>query len=69
MLQMVEEFYRAGRIKNVSIVLNDIFRSGPGYGYGYNYGYGYGYTYTRNNGYYEENPAKVNSQDVLKKHK
>ncbi|MFM7430386.1 MAG: polysaccharide biosynthesis tyrosine autokinase, partial [Flammeovirgaceae bacterium] len=38
----IHEYNTSGRIKNVSIVLNDIFKSGLGYGYGYSYGYGYG---------------------------
>jgi capsular exopolysaccharide synthesis family protein len=43
LLKTAEDFYAAGKIKNISIVLNDIHRSGPGYGYGYAYSYGYGY--------------------------
>ncbi len=46
MLQSVNDQYRSGRLKNISIVLNDIYKSGPGYGYGYGYGYG-----TKKNGY------------------
>lgn len=44
LLKTVEDFYKSGRLKNISLVLNDIYRTGPGYGYGYNYGYGYGYS-------------------------
>jgi capsular exopolysaccharide synthesis family protein len=61
LLRTVDDFYRSGKIQRISIVLNDIYRSGPGYGYGYNYGYGYGYGYNYNygsdrslGGYYEE---------------
>lgn len=58
----IDEYYRSGKIKNMSIILNDIYKSGLGYGYGqgyaYQYGYGYGYGYgsrkKRGNGYYEE---------------
>lgn len=58
-LAAIDDFYVNRRITSVSIVLNDIYKSGPGYGYGYNYGYdyGYGYGYGRkklNGGYYEE---------------
>jgi len=45
LLRTADDFYISGKFKNMSIVLNDIYRSGPGYGYGYNYGYGYGYGY------------------------
>jgi capsular exopolysaccharide synthesis family protein len=61
-LRSVDDFYRIGRIKDVSIVLNDIYKSGPGYGFGTGYGYGYGYSYrfasqkSKNGyGYYTEN--------------
>lgn len=55
-LKNVDEYYSNGRLKNVSILLNDIIKSGPGYGYGYGYGNGYGYGYgygygRRKNGY------------------
>lgn len=43
LLKTAEDFFASGKLKNISIVLNDIYKSGPGYGYGYNYGYGYGY--------------------------
>lgn len=55
LLKTVDDFYVTGKLKNVSLVLNDIYRSGPGYGYGYGYTYGYGYGYShKNNGYYSE---------------
>jgi capsular exopolysaccharide synthesis family protein len=58
-LRSLEDYYQSGRLKNISVVLNDIYRSGPGYGYGYGYtyGYGYGYGYGRKkngHGYYAE---------------
>ena len=53
MLKPVDDYYRSGRLKNVSVLLNDIYRSGPGYGYGYGYSYGYGYT-KNGYGYYSE---------------
>jgi capsular exopolysaccharide synthesis family protein len=55
----LEEHYSSGRLKNISILFNDIRKSGLGYGYGIN-GYGYGYSYPYGNksngyakGYYE----------------
>jgi capsular exopolysaccharide synthesis family protein len=39
LLRTAEDFYSEGKLKNISIVLNDIYRSGPGYGYGYGYGF------------------------------
>ncbi|MBT1704888.1 GumC family protein [Chryseosolibacter indicus] len=45
LLRTAEDFYRSGKLKNISLVLNDIYKSGPGYGYGYGYSYSYGYSY------------------------
>lgn len=63
-VRSIDEFYRSGKLKNMSIMLNDIYKSGLGYGYGqgymYNYGYSYGYGYgygsrkKNDQGYYEE---------------
>jgi hypothetical protein len=58
-LKSVNEFYHSGRLKNISIVLNDIYKSGMGYGYGSGYAYGYGYSYSYGSkkngyGYYDE---------------
>jgi len=40
MLSYAQEMYSEGRLKNMSIVLNDVdFRKGYGYGYGYAYDY------------------------------
>jgi capsular exopolysaccharide synthesis family protein len=55
-LEMVEQLYRKGELKNLAIVINDINLSGY-YGYGMRYGYslGYGYSYGYNyygKGYY-----------------
>ena len=55
-LEMVEQLYRQGKLKNLAIVINDINISGY-YGYGLRYGYslGYGYSYGYNyygKGYY-----------------
>lgn len=62
MLKITDEFYRSGKFKNISLVLNDIKKTGPGYGYGYYgygyYNYGYGYSYygqrKKSEGYYSE---------------
>jgi capsular exopolysaccharide synthesis family protein len=58
-LKSVNEFYNSGRLENMSIVLNDIYKSGMGYGYGSGYAYGYGYSYSYGSkkngyGYYDE---------------
>jgi tyrosine-protein kinase Etk/Wzc len=50
-INLIDEFYREGKLPKVSIVINDV-KVKPGYGY-YGYGrYGYGYGYKSN--YYEE---------------
>jgi len=60
-VRVADEVYAAGKIKNMSLVLNDVYRTGPGYGsgqYGYGYGYGYGYYYgnpkRKDGGYYQD---------------
>jgi capsular exopolysaccharide synthesis family protein len=45
MIKAANEIYAEGKIRNMSLVLNDVYRTGPGYGYGNSYGYGYGYGY------------------------
>ena len=45
-LVSLEEFHASGKLQHVSILFNDLRKSGLGYGYGsYGYGYGYGYEY------------------------
>lgn len=46
-LQSLNEQYSTGKLSKVSIIFNDLRKSGLGYGYGqgYEYGYGYGYGY------------------------
>jgi capsular exopolysaccharide synthesis family protein len=51
LLKTVQDFYSMGKLTNISIVFNDIYKSGPGYGYGYGYAYGYGYGYGYRYGY------------------
>lgn len=60
-IRSIDEYYRSGKIKSISILLNDIYKSGLGYGYGqgyaYHYGYSYGYGYGRRKngeGYYSD---------------
>lgn len=60
-LEMVNDFYKSGKLPKMNIILNDVKlragygyygygRYGYGYGYGGSYGYGYGYGY----GYYDD---------------
>jgi Mrp family chromosome partitioning ATPase len=42
MLQEIENLYKQGTLKNLSILLNGTEIT-SGHGYGYRYGYGYGY--------------------------
>lgn len=56
-VRSIDEYYKSGKIKNISILLNDIYKSGLGYGYGqgYSYEYGYGYgSYGSYGGYYSD---------------
>jgi len=60
-IRSIEEYHKSGKIKNISILLNDIYKSGLGYGYGagytYQYGYSYGYGYgnkKNGHGYYAD---------------
>lgn len=60
-IKSIDEYYKSGKLKGISILLNDIYKSGLGYGYGqgyaYHYGYAYGYGYgskKNGSGYYEE---------------
>lgn len=41
----LEEQYSAGKLDRVSLLFNDVRKTGMGYGYGQGYGYGYGYNY------------------------
>lgn len=54
-LRNISDFYNTGKLKNISLILNDIYKSGFGYGYGYGYGYSYAYGYGKKkngDGYY-----------------
>jgi tyrosine-protein kinase Etk/Wzc len=48
-LELIQELYQTGKLKNMGIVINDISLTGY-YGYGLRYGYykGYGYSYGKN---------------------
>lgn len=50
-VKSIDEYYRSGKIKNISILLNDIYKTGLGYGYGQSYAYQYGYGYGAYGGY------------------
>jgi len=53
LLDYMNNFYDSNKIKNISILLNDVdFLNTYGYKYGYNYGYDYIYNY--DNTYYDE---------------
>ncbi|MEP2671035.1 MAG: polysaccharide biosynthesis tyrosine autokinase [Cyclobacteriaceae bacterium] len=58
----IDEYHRSGKIQNISILLNDIYKSGLGYGYGQGYAYHYGYSYGKGSSYYYEEP---NSDEKL----
>ena len=53
-VKSVDEMYRAGKMKDLSILFNDVTvnKYGYGYGYSYKYGYTYGYGYSNGSGYY-----------------
>ena len=54
LLDYINNLYDSNKIKNISILLNDVDVSNNyGYKYGYNYGYDYNYNY--GNSYYDEN--------------
>lgn len=59
MFAYINEKYRRGEVKNISVVMNGhIGQGGYGYGYNYNYGYGsyrYGYGYGYSNQGYHDN--------------
>lgn len=59
-VKSIDEYYRSGKIKDISILLNDIYKTGLGYGYGqsYAYQYGYGYGAYGGYGYYSDDKGK-----------
>lgn len=50
-LELIQEFYQSGRLRNIGIIVNDISLSGY-YGYGLRYGYTMGYGYSYGSSYY-----------------
>lgn len=52
-LDLIQEYYQAGRLRNMGIIINDINMSGY-YGYGLRYGYLMGYGYYYGSSYYGE---------------
>jgi capsular exopolysaccharide synthesis family protein len=44
-ISIANELYTTGKFQNLSLMMNDIRKTGPGYGYEYGYGYGYSYGY------------------------
>jgi capsular exopolysaccharide synthesis family protein len=68
-VRSIDEYYRSGKLKNMSIMLNDIYKSGLGYGYGqgYAYNYGYSYGYGGGYGYYENEDSKKERKRLFKK--
>jgi capsular exopolysaccharide synthesis family protein len=62
-LHALEDYYGTGKLKRVSLVFNDVRKTGLGYGYGYG-GYGYGYGYGYGLGYrYGYGQKSVNGRD------
>lgn len=50
-LDFIDEIYHTEKLKNISLVVNDVTMGGRYGYYGYNYGYGYGYSYQYVYGY------------------
>ncbi|MCZ8354342.1 MAG: polysaccharide biosynthesis tyrosine autokinase [Cyclobacteriaceae bacterium] len=59
-LQSLEEYHQRGKLQNISIVFNDLRKSGLGYGYG-SYGYGYGYGFGYGYGYSDKRDSRSNN--------
>ncbi|MBI1287889.1 MAG: polysaccharide biosynthesis tyrosine autokinase [Flavobacteriales bacterium] len=49
-LRYINDIYQSGKIKSISVILNDVKASRFGYGYGYGYGYG---------SYHQEKPKSI----------
>jgi tyrosine-protein kinase Etk/Wzc len=52
-LDLIEQLYNGGELKNMAILINDISLNGY-YGYGMRYGYGQGYGYSYGSNYYSK---------------
>jgi len=60
-LEVLDEIYVSGRVKNMGIIFNDVNQSaiyGLKKGYGFNYGYSHGYGYSDGQGYFEDSDEK-----------
>jgi tyrosine-protein kinase Etk/Wzc len=57
LLEKIDGLYEDGKVKNLSIIINDLYAKDAKYGYGYEYGYGYYNGY----GYYEEDSSAENN--------
>lgn len=68
-VKSINEYYQSGKISNISILLNDIYKSGLGYGYGqsYAYQYGYGYGSYGGYGYYSDNTKPLKKHRFFRK--
>jgi tyrosine-protein kinase Etk/Wzc len=65
-LELIQELYKNGTLKNLGIVINDINLSGY-YGYGLRYGYSMGYGYSYGYNYYnQENYGRYGYSDKSK---
>ena len=66
-LRSFDEFYSSGRLLRVSVLFNDLRKSGLGYGYGgYSYGYGYGAGYQYGGYYGRKKKSRENDRDKSK---
>jgi len=63
LLEKIDNLFTEEKIKNISIVINDLYAQDAKYGYGYRYGYGYYHGY----GYYEEDKKSKNTIKKLYK--
>lgn len=69
-IRSIDEYYQTGKLQNMSIILNDIYKSGLGYGYGQSYAYHYGYGYGAYGGYgyySDDQHKKTNFKRLFKK--
>lgn len=64
MLNFVNEKYKTGEVKHISLVLNDYVEKS---GRGYSYGYGYGYSYSNYENGYQQRVKKSRLLDRVKK--
>jgi Mrp family chromosome partitioning ATPase len=68
-LDVLEEIYSSGKVKNMGIIFNDVNQSaiyGLKKGYGFNYGYSHGYGYGDGQGYFEDSHKKKNIFERLR---